>query len=693
MVRQVWLVLAIVVALESVPVATAGTIDGFIVDSNGNRLPNVQVIYERDAQAPGASVVTVFSGNDGSFRFPQTYPEGIVRDSNLSARGLGFAQVDRIVDVDGDSASIVFVMQRVENQAEVAPASAWLARLPDRASQSAFIMNCIDCHQVPASEVRNYAASIDDLHAGDAALARMQSWDAIVKYMNFLSAWEFGRGSGSSGAGVDADAIYSVENPGAVVDALAHNFIGRMDTIEGYDWGAPIITTQQTAIWEFEAEEPNAIREAIMLGDPARLFVADVASNRIVAVDIATGNEQDFEVPTDVLIAPHSLHRDRDGSLWVTPLFNSTVAHLNPDSGEWQTWKLETEDGRGVGIHDLSFGYEHVLLTDDVGRIWFSDIGNTAVGYFDPANGNTRIWPAPNAASRADDTALYGSAALYGLIMTSDRKEVWYSQLGNGVFGGFDIESESFIGPFVLPDPNSGPRRLTISPDDVMYLSLYGSGQLAEFDIKTREMIGIYDLPDTASAPYAATWDPVREVVWVATSNGDVIYRFDPRTKEFGVLPLPREQTFLRMIDIDPDTGVLVTAYANIVEVVNGPRMALIVDPGDGAYPRKFVPATGDRSRTDSGVAVASTLPSAEALIADAMCYACHELDSASLGPPWRAIAARHGGQKELMVDVLASKIVHGGGGNWGVVPMVPNQRVGLEQARVMARWVLDQAP
>ena len=41
---------------------------------------------------------------------------------------------------------------------------------------------------------------------------------------------------------------------------------------------------------------------------------------------------------------------------------------------------------------------------------------------------------------------------------------------------------------------------------------------------------------------------------------------------------------FLRMIDIDPESGVLVTSYANIVEFVKGPRMALIVDPGDGAY-------------------------------------------------------------------------------------------------------------
>jgi streptogramin lyase len=113
-------------------------------------------------------------------------------------------------------------------------------------------------------------------------------------------------------------------------------------------------------------------------------------------------------------------------------------------------------------------------------------------------------------------------------------------------------------------------------------------------------MMGIHDLPDTGSAPYTTTWDPVRKVVWIGTSNADVIYRFDPRTKQFAVLPLPRERAFLRMIDVDPRTGVLVTSYANIVDIVQGPRMALIIDPGDDVYPERFG-VNGNTSKTGAG--------------------------------------------------------------------------------------------
>lgn len=78
------------------------------------------------------------------------------------------------------------------------------------------------------------------------------------------------------------------------------------------------------------------------------------------------------------------------------------------------------------------------------------------------------------------------------------------------------------------------------------------------------------------------------------------------------------------------------------------------------------------------------------ALLEKSRCDACHTERQALIGPPYRAIAARHAAQDDVMVEVLARKIVLGGGGNWGVVPMVPNEHVSLEDARRMARWILS---
>ncbi|MCP5144208.1 MAG: cytochrome C [Gammaproteobacteria bacterium] len=71
-------------------------------------------------------------------------------------------------------------------------------------------------------------------------------------------------------------------------------------------------------------------------------------------------------------------------------------------------------------------------------------------------------------------------------------------------------------------------------------------------------------------------------------------------------------------------------------------------------------------------------------------CYICHEMTQTIIGPPYAAIAARHGQRRDVMTEVLARKIVNGGGGNWGLVPMVPNQWVSLDEARTMADWILS---
>jgi len=81
--------------------------------------------------------------------------------------------------------------------------------------------------------------------------------------------------------------------------------------------------------------------------------------------------------------------------------------------------------------------------------------------------------------------------------------------------------------------------------------------------------------------------------------------------------------------------------------------------------------------------------PDGAALVVEKRCVACHHETDALLGPPYMAIAARHAARKDVMVDVLAEKIIRGGAGNWGVVPMVPNDHVTAEEARAMARWIL----
>jgi cytochrome c len=71
-------------------------------------------------------------------------------------------------------------------------------------------------------------------------------------------------------------------------------------------------------------------------------------------------------------------------------------------------------------------------------------------------------------------------------------------------------------------------------------------------------------------------------------------------------------------------------------------------------------------------------------------CDECHAVDTVRIAPPFIAVAVRHREEGAAAVEPLAQKIIHGGAGNWGDIPMIPNERVSLEEARALARWILS---
>ena len=71
-------------------------------------------------------------------------------------------------------------------------------------------------------------------------------------------------------------------------------------------------------------------------------------------------------------------------------------------------------------------------------------------------------------------------------------------------------------------------------------------------------------------------------------------------------------------------------------------------------------------------------------------CLACHQTDKKLVGPSYKEVAAKYAGQKDA-VDKLAAKIMKGGAGVWGPVPMPANAQVNEAEAKKLAAWVLSQ--
>ncbi|MET1114885.1 MAG: c-type cytochrome [Comamonas sp.] len=71
-------------------------------------------------------------------------------------------------------------------------------------------------------------------------------------------------------------------------------------------------------------------------------------------------------------------------------------------------------------------------------------------------------------------------------------------------------------------------------------------------------------------------------------------------------------------------------------------------------------------------------------------CMACHAVDKKLVGPSFKEVAAKYSSQKDA-TDKLAAKIVKGGGGVWGPVPMPANASVNDADSRKLAAWVMEQ--
>jgi cytochrome c len=77
-----------------------------------------------------------------------------------------------------------------------------------------------------------------------------------------------------------------------------------------------------------------------------------------------------------------------------------------------------------------------------------------------------------------------------------------------------------------------------------------------------------------------------------------------------------------------------------------------------------------------------------EALAQSKNCMACHNMDKKVVGPAYVDVAAKYKTDKSA-VDKLAIKIIKGGSGVWGPVPMPANTQVNEAEAKKLATWIL----
>lgn len=102
---------------------------------------------------------------------------------------------------------------------------------------------------------------------------------------------------------------------------------------------------------------------------------------------------------------------------------------------------------------------------------------------------------------------------------------------------------------------------------------------------------------------------------------------------------------------------------------------------------------SGDEKKSETPVATeAKKDPEVEKgleIAAKSDCATCHKIDEKNIGPAWRDVANKYAGQ-DTAVAYLSKKIIDGGAGVWGEVPMAPHPTFSQADADAVAKYVLS---
>ncbi len=89
-----------------------------------------------------------------------------------------------------------------------------------------------------------------------------------------------------------------------------------------------------------------------------------------------------------------------------------------------------------------------------------------------------------------------------------------------------------------------------------------------------------------------------------------------------------------------------------------------------------------------AGILSAGVAQADEALAKAKNCMACHSVGAKLVGPAYKDVAKKYAGDKGAEAK-LVDKVMKGGSGVWGTMPM-PANNVTKEEATTLVKWVLS---
>lgn len=574
--------------------APAAQVTGTAVQVSGTPLPFVRIRIS-GADATRFST-TVFSIADGTFEADDVNLGAA--EPQIDAFRIGWKEVKREI-VPSKSArgfTVKVIFRKEANVADQVPASVWLGGDPNSMPYQMTMVQCSNCHQLGADRMRRLSMklkgknfserseawlhrSIEDLGPNahtkswekqktETDPKKIDAWNAVVQYMRYVTMrlgennqlrWGLKEGSPFYNALLEpATSLFAPRDMEIIVPNLARYFPVSFDSYTGYDDIARLGSygvQKATQIDEFVLPTFGWTREVATAPGSDRIWFVETDKDRLGGLNPKDGSVEFYKIPGEGQQGPHTMNADASGNIWIACEDSFYIARFNTKTKQWRMYPPPPGTLFGV-THDFAFNSDRYVEPDADGRIWLTDLGKNSLWGLNVESGDIKVYRQPVTGGESHFHSL-----LYGAAFDSKHQQVWWAQLYGNV-GSFDAKTNQ--SDRVVPlARGSGSRRLAIQ-DGFLWVALSGASQLLKINTETGLEVGRYDLPDRGSSPYGLTFDKRRNAVWLACSNSDRIYRFDIDQQTFRQYPMPRKETFLRVIDVDHQTGDIWTTYASL---------------------------------------------------------------------------------------------------------------------------------
>jgi cytochrome c len=92
---------------------------------------------------------------------------------------------------------------------------------------------------------------------------------------------------------------------------------------------------------------------------------------------------------------------------------------------------------------------------------------------------------------------------------------------------------------------------------------------------------------------------------------------------------------------------------------------------------------------TAKPLASAADIAEGKTLISKSDCMACHSIDNKMVGPSYISVADKYT-LNETNIAGLSKKIINGGSGAWGTIPMIAHPTLSSADADKMVKYILS---